>query len=263
MGVVAMLIECGSCRARYRIKTSMLKGFKGAEVRCRKCGGTIVVLTAGSDSATPGPVIRGERRASSRRSLSAKGKAARAVGDEMVPPVRSARGLEQREAGAQADKALPEEPGSDEYVPDNVFQLGLFREAAPEQPPSEPYDISGQIRMDPVVSPARKGLAWEFPHPPAPPPERRDPADSILPEEPVTGEKEAGDSMPVESLIPSQDPTEIPEESSSGRSRVQSSYSYSAPRPSHVAIVYLLLLLLGGCGYLLVRFLANIASGGA
>ena len=33
----AMVIECSICQARYRMRESMMQGFKGAEVRCRKC----------------------------------------------------------------------------------------------------------------------------------------------------------------------------------------------------------------------------------
>ncbi len=264
MGVVAMLIECGSCRSRYRIKTSMLKGFKGAEVRCRKCGGMIVVLTPGSESGTPEPGGRTKRRTPPRRPFPAAGKADRAAGDEMAPPVPSTQGLEQGEGGAQAGMALLEEPASAEPVPDNVFQLGLFRGVPPKHPPSEPYDISGQIRMDPAVSPARKGLFGEPPRPPSPAPERRDPAGSISPEETIPWKNE-GFALPSdEAPLPSPGkPGDLEENPFSPTTRFQGGNSFRVgPRPSHVAIVYLLLLLLGGCGYLLVRFLATIANGG-
>lgn len=263
MGVVAMLIECGGCRARYRIKTSMLKGFKGAEVRCRKCGGMIVVLTPGSESGTPEPGGRSKRRTPPRRPFPATGKADRAAGDEMAHPVRSKQGLEQMEGGAQAGMALLEEPDTAESVPDNVFQLGLFRGVPPKHPPSEPYDISGQIRMDPAVSPGRKGLAGESPRPPAPAPERQDPAGSIFPEEPIPWENEGVTLLSTEAPPLSPGKRGDLENPFSPTTRFQGSNSFRVgPRPSHVAIVYLLLLLLGGCGYLLVRFLANIAGGG-
>jgi len=38
-----MIIECQACRARYRLDESKIKG-KGARIRCRKCGESIIVM---------------------------------------------------------------------------------------------------------------------------------------------------------------------------------------------------------------------------
>ncbi len=256
-----MLIECSSCHARYRIKASMLKGFKGAQVRCRKCGGMIVVLTPGSDSGTPKPGARVERRAHSRHPFPATGKAGRSFGDEMVPPVPAAQGLQRMEA--QAGMEPTEETGSVESVPDNVFQLDLFRGVPPEESPTETSDISGQIRTDPVVPPAREKPAGETTRAAAEPPKRREPDGASLPGETIAWENEGVTLMSDEGSLPFPGEPENPEKSSARSPRFRSGYSFSvAPRPSHVAIVYLLLLLLGGCGYLLVRFLAKVAGGG-
>ncbi len=46
-----MIIECQACHARFRLDESRIKG-RGARVKCRKCGGSIVVL---KDSAPPAP----------------------------------------------------------------------------------------------------------------------------------------------------------------------------------------------------------------
>ena len=260
------MIECGSCRARYRIKASMLKGFKGAEVRCRKCGEMIVVLTPGSDSQTPVPGAIAERKAASRRPFPASGKTDRAFGTKTVSPLRTAQGPEQREARALAGMAVPEESGPVESVRDNVYQFDLFRGVPPEEPPAAPYDISGIIQTDPPVSPAKKGPPAASPRPAdiADIPERKDPGGPIFPEEPIAWGNEGVTALSTETPFPSLGIPDDPEESSSSRrTRFQSNASFSAaPRPSHVAIVYLLLLLLGGCGYLLVRFLAKIAGGG-
>jgi predicted Zn finger-like uncharacterized protein len=48
---LGMIIECQACHARFRLDESRIKG-KGARVKCRKCGGGIVVL---KDSAPPPP----------------------------------------------------------------------------------------------------------------------------------------------------------------------------------------------------------------
>ncbi len=58
---MVMEIECSCCQARYRMKESMMKGFRGAEVRCRKCGATIAVLTPGTTSRAPGVKVKGDR----------------------------------------------------------------------------------------------------------------------------------------------------------------------------------------------------------
>jgi predicted Zn finger-like uncharacterized protein len=46
-----MIIECQTCHARFRLDESRIKG-RGARVKCRKCGDSIVVL---KDSAPPPP----------------------------------------------------------------------------------------------------------------------------------------------------------------------------------------------------------------
>ncbi|HEX7523691.1 MAG TPA: DUF3426 domain-containing protein [Candidatus Deferrimicrobium sp.] len=48
-----MIIECQTCHARFRLDESRIKG-RGARVKCRKCGDSIVVLKDGAP-ATPAP----------------------------------------------------------------------------------------------------------------------------------------------------------------------------------------------------------------
>lgn len=48
---LGMIIECQTCHARFRLDESRIKG-RGARVKCRKCGDSIVVL---KDSAPPAP----------------------------------------------------------------------------------------------------------------------------------------------------------------------------------------------------------------
>ena len=45
-----MIIECQACRARFKLDESRIRG-KGARIRCRKCGGSIIVMK--SDIAPP------------------------------------------------------------------------------------------------------------------------------------------------------------------------------------------------------------------
>ena len=51
-----MIIECQTCHARFRLDESRIKG-RGARVKCRKCGDSIVVL---KDSAPPPPPPGGD-----------------------------------------------------------------------------------------------------------------------------------------------------------------------------------------------------------
>jgi predicted Zn finger-like uncharacterized protein len=49
-----MIIECQTCHARFRLDASRIKG-RGARVKCRKCGDSIIVLKDGaSDPPAPG-----------------------------------------------------------------------------------------------------------------------------------------------------------------------------------------------------------------
>ena len=49
-----MIIECQTCHARFRLDESRIKG-RGARVKCRKCGDSIVVLKDGAPAPpTPG-----------------------------------------------------------------------------------------------------------------------------------------------------------------------------------------------------------------
>src|SRR4030067_258085 len=43
------------------MRESMMRGFKGADVRCRKCGGTIIVLAPETVPGSSQPADRGER----------------------------------------------------------------------------------------------------------------------------------------------------------------------------------------------------------
>jgi predicted Zn finger-like uncharacterized protein len=51
-----MIIECQTCHARFRLDESRIKG-RGARVKCRKCGDSIVVLKGSAPEPAPPPPI--------------------------------------------------------------------------------------------------------------------------------------------------------------------------------------------------------------
>lgn len=49
---MGMTVTCESCRSRFRLDEALLKGAKGARIRCRNCGGMILVRMP---EPSPGP----------------------------------------------------------------------------------------------------------------------------------------------------------------------------------------------------------------
>jgi len=256
-----MVIECSSCRARYWMKESMLKGFKSAEVRCRKCGGTFAVVAPETVPGKPDPV---ERRIPpgippGSRSPNATDGPAGGRGDS--PPGHAVERVKPTEAATQP-RAMPVEVnGPAPPVPDNVYSLNRFREERPKKLPAGGYDISGTIRPEPAVSPAEEIPAAR----PllAEPREEKKPEQETLLVEPVQ-RRTRGNANPSDGdpFVPPREP-KIPELSPSDGSQFRAGFTYSVyPRPTDIAIVYLLLLFLGGCGYLLVQFLSRMLDGG-
>ena len=233
-----MVIECNSYQARYWMKESMIKGFKGAEVRCRKCSGTFVVVTH-SPNEIDSP----------------------AGGREDSHPGDAGERLQPTEAATHPRATLLEETDPAPPVPDNVYSLNRFREALPKRLPTGGYDISGTIRPEPSFSPAER-IPAAMPPLPAPREEKKPVQETAL-EEPVQwrikGTTKSSDGDP---FVPPRE-SKMPELPPSDGSQFQAGFTYSVdPRITDIAIVYLLLLLLGGCGYLLVHFLSRILGGG-
>ncbi|HBG73472.1 MAG TPA: hypothetical protein DDX05_07610 [Deltaproteobacteria bacterium] len=53
-----MIIECNTCHARFRLDESRIKG-RGARVKCRKCGDSILVLKDSAPAPSPPPASEG------------------------------------------------------------------------------------------------------------------------------------------------------------------------------------------------------------
>ena len=60
--MTSMDITCGDCGARFRLDKALLKDSHAARIRCRKCGGPIVVRVSEESSAPPAAGASGEFR---------------------------------------------------------------------------------------------------------------------------------------------------------------------------------------------------------
>ena len=257
-----MVIECNSCRARYWMKESMMKGFNGAAVRCRKCGGTFNVVTPGTVPVAPEPADRRDRPAGLSSSHSLEETDGPAGRREDLPPGDAGERLQPTEAATQPRAKPAEETDPAPPAPDNVYSLYRFREARPMILSTGGYDISGIIRPEPAISPVERIPAGT---PPLPAPrEEKKPVEDTPREKPVQwrikGTPNPSDGDPDVPLRESK----IPELSPSDGSQFRARFTYSEySRLTDIAIVYLVLLLLGGCGYLLVHFLSRMMVGGS
>jgi len=258
---MVMEIECSCCQARYRMKESMMRGFREAEVRCRKCGATIAVLTSGTTSRAPAAKVKGDRPGGPRPDSPKD--TLHPLAARQGPSAENARhGLAGGEGKTQTRTALAEEPDAAESVPDNVYPLDLFRGGHPKKLPTGGYDISGSILPHPPASDAGPESAERSPAV-AEPLEKVMSIRSSLLKEAMPWQKEGIAAAPLEAPLASPDKTPDSGKSAAGKSRLPGGFSFSAyPRPTHIAMVYLLLLFLGGFGYLLVRFFSQLINEG-
>ena len=113
-----MIIECEGCKARFRLDRRLIDGYRGARVRCRRCGIPIFVKVPQPLSVASLP-YRVERRRGTRG----------------IPSVATAQ-------------PLAEEEFVEEATPDNLVDLRRFREAYRNRMPPGAYDISGNISTE-------------------------------------------------------------------------------------------------------------------
>jgi predicted Zn finger-like uncharacterized protein len=57
---MAMVVECESCRSRFRLSDSLLKKSKAVRFRCRKCGGSILVRNPHAPPVVPVSAVSAE-----------------------------------------------------------------------------------------------------------------------------------------------------------------------------------------------------------
>ena len=253
-----MIVECNRCHSRYRMKRSVLKGSRGAKVRCRKCGETFVVLNprplSGTDSpvavagATVRQVVPSLPRGKVRPDASGEGMPPAQVRKE-APPAPTIVDLHEGISGEVPAPNIPEEESRRVSVPKNP----------PAKGPAMNFDVSGLIRPAPVLVPEEEKPADPVSRPVEEPPEERAADRPALEDRPL-GRKEVGinaSSSGTSRSVPNR--SRKPVHRDPKTPQVQSFFSNSPPTTLwHIALVYLALLFLGGCGYLVIRLLWGV-----
>lgn len=257
-----MIVECNRCRSRYRMNPSILKGFQGAEVRCRKCGGTFVILVPGNPSGTGSPVEVAEEAVRHGNPPSPPDPGGPSAPQEIIPPeVPPGRPLPATGNADLRDAVLEEV--SARNVPGNVYSLSSYREDQARRVPARGFDISGSIRPEPALERAEPEPA-EVDSPPAEAfPKKGEPDPPTLVDWRMERKEEgiiastSGVSRSAPGVL--QGPTPWVPGPSTFQERLSEPIFH---RFSHVALVYLALLFIGGCGYLVLSLFNWYFSGG-
>lgn len=264
-----MIIECERCRARFHLREGMMRGYLGARVRCRKCGGVINVFRPETPPATSFPAAA-ESHGSGRGDSGAAEPAREARGRKPVPTRTAAPGGPSR-AGETRDAAVrqfqPKGPSlraaGARPQPGTVYSLDLWRVTHQKKSEIGGFDISGNICPEPILPLPEPALAFSPPETPAAPEEPGGRAEASLFENRISWQEEGVASSPAT------EPETSPRKRKSSSKRSSRRFLFAErrrgpafPRPIHIALVYLALLLAGGIGYLLLRFLASLLSEG-
>ena len=253
-----MIVECNRCHSRYRMKRSVLKGSRGAKVRCRKCGETFVVLNPRPLSGTDSPVaVAGATVRQVVPSLPREKVRPDTTGESMPP-------AQVRKEAPPAPKIVDLHDGISGEVPaPNIPEEESRRVSVPTEPPAKGpavnFDLSGLIRPAPVLVPEEEKPADPVSRPVEEPPKERA-ADRPALESRPTGWKEVeinDSSSGMSRSVPTR--SRMPIHRDPKTTQVQSFFSNSSHTNLwHIALVYLALLLLGGCGYLVLRLLWGV-----
>ena len=162
-----MIIQCQACHARFRLDESKIKG-KGARIRCRKCGGSIIVMK--SDIPQPKMSSPAEKERFDLRAILQE--------PEKRPP------LPPRDEAAAAF----------ESVPDKARETEIAQPPAPEEPvvPSLKQDEIDAAFESMLGGKPETGQAPSFPaEEPAPPEEEERETFAQEPTEPAFPHDEA------------------------------------------------------------------------
>jgi predicted Zn finger-like uncharacterized protein len=160
-----MIIECQTCHARFRLDESRIKG-RGARVKCRKCGDSIVVLKDGASAPAP-PAPGGDDffdLGSAVRDSAGESSGSPPPVGTLIPFPAPSRPAEPFAAESSSPALGAPEPGKDEV--DLAFDRLLFAPAEASSPPI------GETEAE-IPAPAEASVAVEREAPagPEPPPD--------------------------------------------------------------------------------------------
>ncbi|MGB7631115.1 MAG: DUF3426 domain-containing protein [Candidatus Deferrimicrobium sp.] len=131
-----MIIECQTCQARFRLDESRIKG-KGARVKCRKCGDSIVVLKDGASAPAP-PAPGGDGffdLGSAVRDSAGESPGSPPPVGTLIPFPAPSRPAEPFAAESSSPSLEAPEPGKDKDEVDLAFDRLLFAPAEASSPP--------------------------------------------------------------------------------------------------------------------------------
>lgn len=117
---IPMIIECDTCKARFRLDRMLLQGHLGARFRCRRCGGPIIVTT-------PRPPIARDP-ASPLRRHDPEGPSVPLSGPP-AEPWADRRAAVRTSPSAASSQPLFEEESVADAKPSNLVDLQSLREA--------------------------------------------------------------------------------------------------------------------------------------
>lgn len=256
-----MIIECPMCRTRFRLDEAKIKG-RGARVRCRRCGESIVVLKPEEPLAPPHPPAGAgllDLRTVVQESLGEDGPAFPERGTETSATVSRAAGRADEEAGQgaafepfrfpQGSEPAPESAQptlsaprdlSVDFRPEERIDLGLPAEPRKE-PTSSDFLIAGTETLDFLKE---ERMTGPEPQAPASLPGFPEPPEPHFPD---VGPGESGSAVPPEIRFPKMEP-----EPALPRPKPYEPRKTASPlvRSSLVVLILLFLALAGGGAYL-------------
>ncbi len=137
---MAMVITCDSCRSRFHLNEALLKNAKGARIRCRKCGRTIIVrnpevppipsASTAAQKTSRVPVEDPKKRKSPppEKRLAPKADRSDKIRPEPEPPLPLGHAASSTESPAPVP---PEKPVRKAFRPEELFHPPSPADAAP------------------------------------------------------------------------------------------------------------------------------------
>lgn len=150
-----MVIRCDSCGTPFRFDRMLIEGYRGARIRCRRCGHSIDVSVPSDPPAPRDHSVRGLRAAPGESSPSPF-PASSPQGARMQSPAQATR-------SAALALTIAEE-ATEGAAPDNLVDFLRFRNSNRPRSFPDVQDISGRISPEiPVAAPRAAEIPAEIP----------------------------------------------------------------------------------------------------